>query len=113
MGSEEEAVPDPPATEVVNSAIVVFAMAFPLQDAGVQESMLEQLTGSLTAKALQKNPSRRVAIAVNVSLALLGSIKVAAGETAAQSGDLSHPTVGKLLDDLLRVSPIPMISKSD
>ena len=104
--SEVENVPDPAATEVVNSAIAVFAMAFPLQDTRIQESMLEQLTGSLTAKALQKDPGRRAAIAVNISLALLGSTKVAAGETTAQSGGLNHPAVEKSLDELLRVSPL-------
>ena len=68
--------------------------------------MLEQLVGSLTAKVLQKDPGRRVAIAVNVSLALLGATKVVAGEVTAQSGDLNHPAVEKSLDDLLRVSTL-------
>ena len=66
--------------------------------------MLEQLLGSLTAKALQKDPGRRMAIAINISLALLGATKVVAGEVTAQLGDLNHPAVEKSLDDLLRVS---------
>ena len=101
LGQEE--LPDPPATEVVNSAIALFAMAFPLQDPKIQESVLEQLTTSLSAKSLARDPGRKAAITVNVVLALLGTLKVATTETLATSGDLKHPAVEKSLDDLLRV----------
>ena len=101
--SGKEELPDPPATEVVNSAITLFAMALPLQDPRIQESVLEQLTTSLSAKSLARDPGRKAAIAVNVALAILGTLKVATSETLAISGNLKYPAVEKCLDDLLRV----------
>ena len=97
-------MPDPPATEVVNSAINLFAMALPLQNIKVQESMLEQLSTFLAAKSLQRDPGRKAAISVNIALALLGALKVTMSETLATPGDLKSPAVEKCLDELLRVS---------
>ena len=98
-----EELPDPPATEVVNSAIATFATALPLQESKVQESALEQMSLYMAAKVLQRDPGRKAAITVNVSLALLGALKVSLGETSANSGDLKSMPVEKCLDDLLRV----------
>ena len=99
-----EELPDPPATEVVNSAIAMFAMALPLQEPRVQESMLEQLSTFLSAKSLLRDPGRKAAVTVNIALALLGVLKVGLGETPGNSGDLKSNAVEKCLDDLLRVS---------
>lgn len=96
-------LPDPPATEVVNSAIALFATVFPSQSPKVQEFVLEQLTTHLTAGALQRAPGRRAAVAVNTAMALLGALKVAVGEISAESGDLKHPAVERGLQALLRV----------
>lgn len=99
-----EDLPDPPATEVVNSAIGLFASALPLQAAKVQEAVLEQILTFLSSQNLQKDPGRRAAITVNTALALLGALKVALGETIAESGDLKHQAIEKCLQSLLRVS---------
>ena len=99
-----EDMPDPPATEVVNSGINLFAVALPLQSIKVQESMLEQLSTFLSAKSLQRDPGRKAAISVNIALALLGALKVTMGETLASPGDLKSAAVEKCLDELLRVS---------
>ncbi|KAL8696538.1 MAG: hypothetical protein Q9201_007611, partial [Fulgogasparrea decipioides] len=101
-GSEPLFLPDPPATEVTNSAIALFAAVFPSQSPKVQEFVLEQLLTLLSAGALQRAPGRKAAVAVNTALALLATLKVAVGETAAESGDLKHPAVEKVLQTLLR-----------
>ncbi len=87
----------------MNSAIALFAIVFPSQSAKVQEFILEQLTTNLSAGSLQRAPGRRAAIAINSAMALLGALKVAVGETSAESGDLKHPVVEKSLETLLRV----------
>ena len=101
-----EELPDPPTTEVVNSAIAMFSMALPLQEPKVQESTLEQLSLYLSAKSLIRDPGRKAAITVNISLALLGALKVTQGETPAISGSLKSNAVAQCLDDLLRVSTL-------
>lgn len=97
--------PDPPATEVVNSAIVFFATAFPLQSSKVQEGVLAQLATFLTASSLQRDPGRKAAVAVNAAMALLSALKVTIGETIAERGDLKHPSIEKSIDEILRVCP--------
>ena len=100
-GAEE--LTDPPATEVVNSAIAMFAVALPLQESRVQESALEQLSLHVSSKSLVRDPGRKAAIIVNISLALLGALKVSQGETPANPGSLKATTVERCLDNLLRV----------
>ncbi|KAL8754337.1 MAG: hypothetical protein Q9184_005144, partial [Pyrenodesmia sp. 2 TL-2023] len=101
-GSRAQDLPHPPATEVVNSAIALFAVVFPSQSAKVQEFILEQLTTHLSAGSLQRAPGRRAAVAINTAMALLGALKVAVGEISAESGDLKYPAVEKSLEALLR-----------
>lgn len=97
-------LPDPPATEVVNSAIALFATALPLQSPSIQEGVLEQLATCLSSGTLQRDPGRKAAITANAAMALLGALKVAVGETVGEHGDLRHPTVERCLQELLRVS---------
>ena len=96
------ALPDPPATEVVNSAIALFATALPLQSPKVQEGVLEQLATFMASAAMQRDPGRRAAVTVNAAMALLGVLKVAVGETLAEQGDLKHPTVERTLEELVK-----------
>ncbi|KAL8977408.1 MAG: hypothetical protein Q9205_006784, partial [Flavoplaca limonia] len=100
--SQIHEVPDPPATEVTNSAIALFAVVFPTQSPKVQEFALEQLMTLGSSGTLQRSPGRRAAVLINTALALLGTTKVAVGETSAESGDLKHPAVEKALQALLR-----------
>ena len=100
-----ESLPDPPATEVVNSAIVLFAIAFPLQISRIQEGVLAQLATFLTSSSLQRDPGRKAAITVNTAMALLSALKVTVGETIAEHGDLKHPSVEKTIEEMLKVSP--------
>lgn len=102
--NRSEELPDPPATEVVNSAIALFAMVLPLQGPKIQESMLEQLNTFLSAKRIQRDPGRKAAITINISLAILATLKISSGETAANPGSLKSPAVEKCLEEILRVS---------
>jgi hypothetical protein len=97
-----DSLPDPPATEVVNIAIQLFAIAFPLTPAKIQESILEQVTSFMSAGSLQRDPGRRAAMNVNISTALFSALKVATKETQSPSGDVGNPAVEKLMQELIR-----------
>lgn len=100
--ADDEGLPDPPATEVVNMAIQLFAFVFPLTPTKVQESILEQLVSFLSAGSLQRDPGRKAAIDVNVATALLSTLKVAVKETSASPGDVTNLAVERLLQELIR-----------
>ncbi|KAK0621164.1 armadillo-type protein [Bombardia bombarda] len=95
-------LPDPPATEVVNMAIQLFAFVFPLTPPKVQESVLEQVTTFVAAGSLQRDLGRKAAINVNVATALLSTLRVAVRETKSSSGDITNIAVEKLIQELLR-----------
>jgi len=102
-------LPDPPATEVVNAAISLFAIALPLQAPKIQEGILEQMATSLSTNSLQRDPARKSAMTVNIAVALLTTLKVAVRETSCDPGDLRSSAIEKLFQELLRVrcpSPI-------
>lgn len=94
--------PDPPATEVINNAIQLFAFAFPLTPAKVQESVLEQIKTFASAGLLQRDPGRKAAINVNVALAILSSMRVAVRETQSPPGNITNLAVERLLQDIVR-----------
>lgn len=98
-----EDLPDPPATEVINAAISLFAIALPLQVPKVQESILEQMATSLSTNSLQRDPARKAAMTVNIAVALLATSKVAVGETPCDPGDLKSPEAERPFQDLLHV----------
>ncbi|KAI1326058.1 armadillo-type protein [Xylariaceae sp. FL0255] len=95
-------LPDPPATEVVNMAIRLFAFVFPLTPAKVQESVLEQIATYTSAGSLQRDPGRKAAMNVNVASALLSTLKVAVKETQSPSGNITNLAVEKLLQEMIR-----------
>ncbi|KAK0722553.1 armadillo-type protein [Lasiosphaeria miniovina] len=95
-------LPDPPATEVVNMAIQLFAFVFPLNPAKVQESVLEQVTTFVSAGSLQRDPGRKAATKVNLATAILSTLRVAVKETKSPSGDITNMAVEKLIQELLR-----------
>ncbi|KAI1821786.1 armadillo-type protein [Xylaria intraflava] len=95
-------LPDPPATEVVNMAIRLFAFVFPLTPAKVQESILEQIATYTSAGSLQRDPGRKAAMTVNIASALLSTLKVAVKETPSSAGDVTNQAVEKLLQEMIR-----------
>ena len=103
VGRGDEDLPDPPATEVVNAAISLFAVALPLQSPRVQESVLEQLATFMTTSGSQRDAGRYAAITANIVMALFSTLRVSMDETLAVAGDLRHPSVVKTLAELLRV----------
>ncbi|KAJ4369614.1 hypothetical protein N0V83_005376 [Neocucurbitaria cava] len=96
-------LPDPPATEVVNAALQLFAICLPLQTARIQESILEQMTSFLSANSLQRDINRKTAMMVNIAYAILSALKVAVKETRSASGSLKGPAVEKVMQDLLHL----------
>lgn len=93
--------PQPPTTEVINTAIGIFALVFPLQSPRIQESILEQVSGFLTSMAAQKDPAQKAALTANVALALLIALKVMNGEAMLPSCNLQSATVEKTLQQML------------
>ncbi len=65
--------------------------------------MLEQLATFLSSTSLQRDPGRKAAVTVNTAMALLSMLKVAGGETIAEHGDVKHPTIEKIVEEILRV----------
>ncbi|KAF2025000.1 HEAT repeat protein-like protein [Setomelanomma holmii] len=96
-------LPDPPATEVVNSALQLFAICLPLQTPKIQESILEQMTSFLSASSLQRDINRKTAMMVNMACALLLTLKVTVKETQSAAGNLKSSAVEKVMQDLLHM----------
>ncbi|WPH01281.1 Hypothetical protein R9X50_00411900 [Acrodontium crateriforme] len=102
-GAEIDSFPNSAGTETVNAAIAVLGLSFPLQDPRIQESTLEQVSSSLNAPILQKDPARRAAIIVNVALALSTACRVATGEVDSIKGDIRRDLTEKALQGLLHL----------
>ncbi|RFU32204.1 hypothetical protein B7463_g4129, partial [Scytalidium lignicola] len=97
-----ESLPDPPATEVVNAAIKLFAIAFPLTPPKIQESILEQIATFLSPGSVQRDAGRKAAMNINVATALYFTLKVAVKETQSSSGDITNAAVQKSLQEIIR-----------
>ena len=110
IGAADDAteLPDPPATEVVNAALQLFAICLPLQTAKIQESILEQMTSFLSANSLQRDINRKTAMMVNMACALLLALKVAVKETRSAPGSLKGAAIERVMQDLLHVSSITL-----
>ncbi|KAG9762722.1 HEAT repeat protein-like protein, partial [Aureobasidium melanogenum] len=93
--------PQPPATEVVNSAIGIFALAFPLQSPRIQDSILEQVNAFLTSPAVQKSVVQKTALSANIALALLVTCKVLTGQVKGLEGKLQSANAEKNMQNLL------------
>ncbi|CAG8018827.1 unnamed protein product [Penicillium salamii] len=92
---------DPPTTGVVNSAIDLFSVALSLHSPKIQESSVEQIATFLTSPSLQRNPGRKAALVINISVALLQTLKVAVKETSFVAGKL-NPSTDKILQEILQ-----------
>ncbi|KKK21581.1 hypothetical protein P175DRAFT_0559608 [Aspergillus ochraceoroseus IBT 24754] len=102
---------DPHPTGVVNAAIELFSVAIPLHAPKVQESSVEQIATFLSSSSLQRNPGRKAAMVVNISVALLHVLKVAVKEDGSTSGKLS-PATEKVFQELVRkfvMDPDPVV----
>ncbi|GBF62184.1 pof6 interactor protein [Trichophyton mentagrophytes] len=95
-------LPDPPQTEVVNSAIELFSVTLPLQNPKVQESSVEQIATMLSSHSLNRNPGRKAAMTANIAIALLYTLRVSVNETPYLPGNLKHVAVEKLFQELIQ-----------
>ncbi|CAI4219510.1 unnamed protein product [Parascedosporium putredinis] len=77
-------------------------LCLPLTPAKVQESILEQIKTFSSAGPLQRDPGRRAAVNVNVSAAILSTLRVAVKETNAPPGDITNAAVERLIQDMIR-----------
>jgi hypothetical protein len=98
-----QTLPHPPATEVTNAAIELFAVTLPLQTPKVQESTVEQIATLLSAQSLNRNPGRKAAMTVNVSVALLHALRVTVRETEFAPGNMKNAATEKIIQELLQV----------
>lgn len=89
------------ATGVINNAIKLFAISFPLQGPRIQESVMEQLATAIS-QPMQKEPGKKAAIVANVSVALYHALRIAAGGTTYPAGKLAVTTVGKTIAEMLQ-----------
>lgn len=101
---------DPQSTGVVNAAIELFSVAIALHAPKVQESSVEQIATYLSSTGLQRNPGRKAAMVVNISVALLHALKIAVRESGPTAGKLS-PTTEKVLQELIQVGTTLFISR--
>ncbi|KAL2815975.1 armadillo-type protein [Aspergillus granulosus] len=102
---------DPHSTGVVNSAVELFSVALSLHAPKVQESSVEQIATYLSSTGLQRNPGRKAAMIVNISVALLHTLKVAVREGGSSTGKLS-PTTEKVFQELIQkfvTDPDPIV----
>ncbi|RDW83878.1 AP-1 complex accessory protein LAA1 [Aspergillus mulundensis] len=102
---------DPHSTGVVNAAIELFSVALGLHAPKVQESSVEQIATYLSSTGLQRNPGRKAAMVVNISVALLHTLKVAVKESGPTVGKLS-PTTEKVMQELIQkfvLDPDPIV----
>ncbi|KAK4505401.1 hypothetical protein PRZ48_003364 [Zasmidium cellare] len=99
----EHDMPCPPATEAVDAAIAAFGLCLSLQSPKVQDSTLEQISYSLSASSLQKEPARKIAITANVALAALTALRVATGDSGPPRGELKSVQAEKGLQNLLHI----------
>ncbi|CAG8436575.1 4544_t:CDS:10 [Scutellospora calospora] len=98
--------PVPAASALVDYSIELFALVFPLQNAHVQESCLEQLINAVRHPKLEKSPGRKMALQVNMVICLLGIFKNIMN-VSGKKGETSVPgiadkRVGALAMELLQ-----------
>ena len=93
----------PPATQVVDAAIELFAIALPLQPPKIQESALEQMA-TVIAQPLPREPGKKAAVLVNSSMAVLGALAVANGETKYSRGKIATSSIERIAAEILRRS---------
>ena len=93
----------PPATQVVDTAIELFAIALPLQPPKIQESALEQMA-TILAQPLPREPGKKAAVLVNTSMAILGALAVANRETKYSRGRIATSAIEKIAAEILRRS---------
>ncbi|KAJ3336653.1 hypothetical protein HDU91_001715, partial [Kappamyces sp. JEL0680] len=89
--------PAPCQVSAVDSAIELFSVIFPLQNAQTQETVIEQLIKCATIQGFKVSPIRKTACQINSLVAVIGSLKY----IAAKKGQISSPKVLVAIRDLM------------
>lgn len=99
-----EAKPSPAATGVVDSAIEVFALYFSSQDFQLQTKLMAQMVECVQSPKTERNLARRMAILVNSSASLLGSLRLAMTAQSRRGGEnMAVPQINKPVQDIIKV----------
>lgn len=98
--------PDPLGAGVINSAIRLFARAFPLQASKIQQGALEQISTLLASASQQQNVAKELSVTINVTTALLLSLHFVIRENVAHTpSKMAAVEVQKAVQELLHVRP--------
>ncbi|KXS22333.1 hypothetical protein M427DRAFT_65329 [Gonapodya prolifera JEL478] len=102
----------PPNIDVVDSAVEIFAMIFPLQTTKVQEQIIERLVKSVrahlerdkaiaaTKKGGREQPGLGYSVHMNVITALLGVLKY----VGKRKGAIASPKVGEYMQNVVQIA---------
>lgn len=107
----------PPATAVVNSAIELFGLLLPFQDASSVSRTLRQMADSIKSPKLEKNMGRKMAVLVNATIALQRYLheinSTGRGREALQDNQANELIVGILMEGAMLNDVLPRIAASD
>ena len=75
--SQNNLIPSPPPilTGIIDTALEIFSLYFPLQESPNQSTLLSQILSHLNSPRLEKNPGRKTAVLMNALTAILGSLR--------------------------------------
>lgn len=92
--------PPPISVATIDSAVELFALLLPLQNAAVQESILEQLISLAKYQGTKIPVGRKRAMQLNILSALIGVLKY----VMVKKGTLASGKVSVAIRDLVEVS---------
>jgi HEAT repeat-containing protein 5 len=105
LKSSSPPLPPPPATGLVDAAVELFALYFPLQDLATQTSIAHQMTNFVHSNKLEKNLGRKVAILGNATTSVVGALRMAMqGNSRRLQENMGAQQLNVLLRDVLKVS---------
>ncbi|KAK4701730.1 HEAT repeat-containing protein 5, partial [Phenoliferia sp. Uapishka_3] len=96
---DELPAPPPAASGIVDAAIELFALYFPLQEPTNQAALLQQIHNNSRSSRLEKNPGRRMAVLANSITAVLGALRQLVRNGPRRSVDSQ---VGGVMRDVIK-----------
>ncbi|CAE6460561.1 unnamed protein product [Rhizoctonia solani] len=95
--------PPPPATAIVDAAIILFASLLPTQEHSSVYSNVQFLIESCRSPKLDRNAGRKAAVLVNTAVALTRTLRIATETGGRKARDnIGNPTVVAPLSELLQ-----------
>lgn len=99
LGEDLLLTPPPAASGLVDAAIELFALYFPLQESNNQTALLQQITNNIRSGKMEKNPGRRMAVLANSVTAVLGSLRHIMHSSSRSAVD---PQVGNVMREVIK-----------